>query len=107
MVAVCGEQRENTTTAAYQQTTTKPTKPNHESDDESNNTNKPNTASNKSPPNSNSNSKGLHVRKLSGTEFRRMLRAGEEVPEWFAFKSVVEVLRRHASARPDSPPPRR
>ncbi|KAJ1620037.1 sulfate adenylyltransferase [Pavlovales sp. CCMP2436] len=31
--------------------------------------------------------------KLSGTEFRRMLRAGEDIPEWFAFKSVVEVLR--------------
>jgi len=22
-----------------------------------------------------------------------MLRAGEDIPEWFAFKSVVEVLR--------------
>lgn len=31
--------------------------------------------------------------KLSGTEFRRKLRAGEDIPEWFAFKSVVEVLR--------------
>lgn len=30
--------------------------------------------------------------KLSGTEFRRRLRAGEEIPEWFAFKSVVKVL---------------
>ena len=36
---------------------------------------------------------GLHIKKLSGTEFRRMLRNGEEIPEWFAFKSVVEVLR--------------
>jgi len=34
--------------------------------------------------------------KLSGTEFRRMLRAGEDIPEWFAFKSVVEVLRQNA-----------
>ena len=33
--------------------------------------------------------------KLSGTEFRRKLRAGEDIPEWFAFKSVVEVLRAH------------
>uniref|UniRef100_A0A7S2RB62 sulfate adenylyltransferase n=1 Tax=Mucochytrium quahogii TaxID=96639 RepID=A0A7S2RB62_9STRA len=33
--------------------------------------------------------------KLSGTEFRRKLRAGEDIPEWFAFKSVVEVLRKH------------
>ncbi|NBR45050.1 MAG: hypothetical protein EBT85_08355, partial [Synechococcaceae bacterium WB5_2B_268] len=25
--------------------------------------------------------------------FRQMLRSGEEIPEWFAFRSVVEVLR--------------
>ena len=37
--------------------------------------------------------RGLCVRKLSGTQFRKMLRGGEEIPEWFAFKSVVEVLR--------------
>jgi len=37
--------------------------------------------------------KGLDVKKLSGTKFRQMLRAGEDIPEWFAFKSVVEVLR--------------
>ena len=37
--------------------------------------------------------KGLHIKKLSGTEFRKMLRSGEEIPEWFAFKSVVDVLR--------------
>ena len=37
--------------------------------------------------------RSLHVRKLSGTQFRKMLRAGEEIPEWFAFRSVVEVLR--------------
>jgi len=37
--------------------------------------------------------RGLHVKKLSGTQFRKMLRAGEEIPEWFAFRSVVEVLR--------------
>ncbi|CAG9465909.1 unnamed protein product [Pedinophyceae sp. YPF-701] len=36
---------------------------------------------------------GLHVLKLSGTKFRQMLRAGEDIPEWFAFKSVVSVLR--------------
>merc|ERR1711918_178524 len=38
---------------------------------------------------------GLKVQKLSGTEFRRRLRAGEDIPEWFAFKSVVDVLREH------------
>jgi sulfate adenylyltransferase len=37
--------------------------------------------------------RGLHVKTLSGTQFRRMLRGGEEIPEWFAFRSVVEVLR--------------
>ena len=28
---------------------------------------------------------------LSGTKFRKMLRAGEEIPAWFAFPSVVKV----------------
>lgn len=37
--------------------------------------------------------KKLKPLKLSGTEFRKRLRAGEQIPEWFAFKSVVEVLR--------------
>jgi len=37
--------------------------------------------------------KGLALKKLSGTKFRQMLRGGEDIPEWFAFKSVVEVLR--------------
>lgn len=37
--------------------------------------------------------KGYEVKKISGTEFRRRLRAGEAVPEWFAFRSVVDVLR--------------
>jgi len=36
---------------------------------------------------------GKKVAKLSGTEFRRRLRGGEEIPEWFAFKSVVDILR--------------
>jgi sulfate adenylyltransferase len=39
--------------------------------------------------------KGLNVKKLSGTKFRKMLRGGEDIPEWFAFKSVVKVLREH------------
>jgi ATP sulfurylase len=46
---------------------------------------------------------GLHVMKLSGTKFRKMLRSGEEIPEWFAFKSVVEVLRQHAQHTQPSP----
>jgi len=40
--------------------------------------------------------KGLTINKLSGTKFRQMLRAGEDIPEWFAFKSVVDVLRANA-----------
>ncbi|CAG9464652.1 unnamed protein product [Pedinophyceae sp. YPF-701] len=36
---------------------------------------------------------GLSVMKLSGTKFRQMLRSGEEIPPWFAFESVVKVLR--------------
>ena len=36
---------------------------------------------------------GLKIKKLSGTQFREMLRSGKNIPEWFAFKSVVEVLR--------------
>jgi sulfate adenylyltransferase len=39
--------------------------------------------------------KGYKANKLSGTEFRRRLRAGEDIPEWFAFKSVVDVLRQN------------
>lgn len=37
--------------------------------------------------------KGLHIKNLSGTKFRQMLRGGDDIPEWFAFKSVVQVLR--------------
>ena len=35
------------------------------------------------------------VKKLSGTKFRKMLRGGEDIPEWFAFPEVVKVLRQH------------
>ncbi len=38
------------------------------------------------------------VRKLSGTKFRQMLRAGEDIPGWFAFPEVVAVLRAHVVA---------
>merc|ERR1712127_367434 len=40
--------------------------------------------------------KGLALKKLSGTKFRQMLRGGEDIPEWFAFKSVVQVLRENS-----------
>ena len=40
------------------------------------------------------NQNNFKIMKLSGTEFRKKLREGEEIPEWFAFKSVVDVLRK-------------
>ena len=55
----------------------------------------------------------VQVRKLSGTKFRQMLRAGEDIPDWFAFPEVVAVLRAHAAATncatavpPPADPPR-
>jgi len=43
--------------------------------------------------------KGLSVMKLSGTKFRKMLRGGEDIPEWFAFSSVVKVLRENVTTK--------
>eukprot|EP00808_Paulinella_micropora_P013710 g31995.t1 len=37
--------------------------------------------------------KGKTVNKLSGTEVRRRLQTGEEIPEWFSFPEVVKILR--------------
>ncbi len=37
---------------------------------------------------------GLTVLNISGTEQRRRLRAGEDIPEWFSFPDVVEELRK-------------
>lgn len=36
------------------------------------------------------------TKNISGTEFRRMLRSGEEMPEWFSFPEVIEELRKAA-----------
>jgi sulfate adenylyltransferase len=44
--------------------------------------------------------KKLTIKNLSGTKFRQMLRAGDEIPTWFAFESVVKVLRAEAQAAP-------
>lgn len=33
------------------------------------------------------------VKSISGTEFRRMLHSGEEIPSWFSFPEVIEELR--------------
>jgi len=35
---------------------------------------------------------GYKALKISGTDFRKMIREKKDVPEWFAFKSVVKVL---------------
>jgi sulfate adenylyltransferase len=40
----------------------------------------------------------LTMLSLSGTKFRKMLRSGDDIPEWFAFKSVVSVLREAIAA---------
>ncbi len=37
---------------------------------------------------------GEHVLTISGTEFRDMLAAGEDVPEWFSYPEIVAELRR-------------
>lgn len=42
---------------------------------------------------SNAKAKKLKISKLSGTEFRKRLRSGDEIPEWFAFPAVVKTLR--------------
>ena len=41
---------------------------------------------------------GLTLKKLSGTKFRQMLRGGEDIPEWFAYPSVVKVLQENILA---------
>jgi sulfate adenylyltransferase len=38
-------------------------------------------------------SEGHTVKNISGTEFRRMLRAGEKIPSWFSYPEVIEELR--------------
>ena len=43
-------------------------------------------------------SKNLTIKNLSGTKFRQMLRAGDDIPTWFAFESVVKVLREEAQS---------
>ena len=42
---------------------------------------------------------GCTVLDISGTELRRRLREGLEIPEWFSFPEVVEELRRTSPAR--------
>ncbi|MDR9483834.1 MULTISPECIES: bifunctional sulfate adenylyltransferase/adenylylsulfate kinase [Sediminimonas] len=42
---------------------------------------------------------GVTVLNISGTELRRRLREGLEIPEWFSFPEVVKELRRTSPAR--------
>src|SRR6056297_3185612 len=42
---------------------------------------------------------GDTVRSISGTEFRRRLNEGLDIPEWFSYPEVVEVLRKTHPAR--------
>ncbi|MEO8503472.1 MAG: bifunctional sulfate adenylyltransferase/adenylylsulfate kinase [Acidobacteriota bacterium] len=42
---------------------------------------------------------GSEVLSLSGTEFRKRLREGAEIPEWFSYEEVVRVLRRQHPPR--------
>ncbi|WBU55571.1 bifunctional sulfate adenylyltransferase/adenylylsulfate kinase [Paracoccus sediminicola] len=42
---------------------------------------------------------GVTVLNISGTELRRRLREGLEIPEWFSFPEVVEQLRRTSPPR--------
>jgi len=39
------------------------------------------------------------VRDISGTELRRRLREGSEIPDWFSFPDVVKILREQHRAR--------
>ena len=43
--------------------------------------------------------KGMTVLNISGTELRRRLSEGLDIPEWFSFPSVVQELRRTRPAR--------
>ena len=42
----------------------------------------------------NETTKDMKVQSISGTEFRRRLQEGLEIPEWFSFPDVIEELRK-------------
>ena len=42
---------------------------------------------------------GFKTLNISGTELRRRLRSGEEIPDWFSYKRVVDILRQSVPAR--------
>ncbi|OIP57923.1 MAG: adenylyltransferase [Candidatus Levybacteria bacterium CG_4_10_14_0_2_um_filter_36_16] len=43
---------------------------------------------------SNKNKDSKSIKRISGTQFRRMLREDEKVPEWFSFPQVIKILKR-------------
>merc|ERR1711977_690700 len=43
--------------------------------------------------------KGEKPKSISGTEVRRRLKTGEDIPEWFSPKSVVKILRHDTSVK--------
>jgi len=40
---------------------------------------------------------GLKPTSISGTEVRKRLKTGEDIPEWFSPKNVVKILREETS----------
>lgn len=42
---------------------------------------------------------GEKTERISGTEFRRLLAAGEEIPEWFSFPESIKFLRQSTARR--------
>jgi len=42
---------------------------------------------------------GSKILSISGTEFRRLLREGKEIPAWFSYPEVVEILRQRYPPR--------
>lgn len=40
------------------------------------------------------NKNAKNIKRISGTQFRRMLREDEKVPEWFSFPQVIKILKR-------------
>ncbi|MDH3709739.1 MAG: bifunctional sulfate adenylyltransferase/adenylylsulfate kinase [Cyclobacteriaceae bacterium] len=47
----------------------------------------------------NETTKEMKVKNISGTEFRRRLREGLDIPEWFSYKEVIDELRKMYPAK--------
>lgn len=43
---------------------------------------------------SETNKDAKYIKRISGTQFRRMLREDEKVPDWFSFPEVLKILKR-------------